>query len=156
MKRNNKGKVDLSTILVMILIVVVVAVVCLFLGKKIWGGNGNGTGKGSETSSTVENAIVLSTDLSDEPSQTSIPAATSIPEILRVSIEEKAIYLDFQPMRNVQELIEKIQEHRENGKEIQVILNTETAVTNTAEDVKNALDLNDIPWTAPTPIPASE
>ena len=119
-------------------------------------GNGDGTGKNQESASPSPEEIIPSpTKAVPTIESTLTPEPEVVLEEIFVKIDKSDIFCGDKKFADVQALIEYIRQQAE-GKEIEntcVVLDDTSAVANTFEDVKSALEQNGIPWITPTTAP---
>lgn len=152
----------LAVVFVIILLIVVFGLGNFMGGNGFGFGNGlgNGSGNGNGNSAEVGDGSGNSDDnfvtenstknqvLEDnlvEPEEP-VATATPMPVEYHVIIEKDKIIFNNETVSNAQSLASMIVGMSNNEEQIHVIIHDEVAFANTVEDVKNALNKSDIPW----------
>lgn len=117
-------------------------------------GNGNGTsaeagaGSGDSGDDLMAENVTKNQAVEDNPIEPEKPVttATPMPVEYHVIIEKDKIIFNNETVSNAQSLASMIVGMSNSGEQIHVMIHDEIAFANTVEDVKNALNKSDIPW----------
>lgn len=119
------------------------------LGNGSGNGNGNSAEAGDGSGNSDDNFVTengtknhVLEDNSEEP----VATATPMPVEYHVIIEKDKIIFNNETVSNAQSLASMIVGMSNSEEQIHVIIHDEVAFANAVEDVKNALNKNDIPW----------
>jgi len=122
-------------------------------GSGMESGTGNGTlvesGDGSGDFDDGDSAESVTKDTTMEEidaEQEKVVTVTPMPMVYDVIIERDKIIFNNETVSSAQSLSSMIKNLITSGEEVRVVINDEFAYVNTLEDVKNALEKNDIPW----------
>lgn len=150
----------LAIVAVIVVLMVVFGLGNFMAGKGFGFGNGSGNGSGKGTSTELGDGSGAS---GDEPvtenvaknqeieenliePEKAVVTATPMPVEYHVIIEKDKIIFNNETVSNAQSLASMIISMGNSGEQISVMIHDEIAFANTVEDVKNALNKNDIPW----------
>lgn len=130
----------------------------LGFGNGFGNGGGNGSGNGTSAESgdgSGESESIGATEKSTQDNENEddvvepekvAATATPMPVEYHVIIEKDKIIFNNETVSNAQSLASMIKSMGNTGVQMKVIIHDEIAFANTLEDVKNALNKSDIPW----------